>query len=186
MPISMYAIALPTFQKHLSALDAILDKAEAYATSEQDRSGCASLGAALSRICSRFTRQVQLASDLAKGRRRKACRRAGAELRRYRDRRSPNSRRASPRRSTSSAPSNPSRWTARRRRDITIKVGPRRADLFRVRTTCCIFALPNFYFHARPPTTSCATTAWRSASAISCGGRSAESESPRPAAALPA
>ena len=31
MPVSMYDIAVPSFSKHLDALDAIIDKAVAYA-----------------------------------------------------------------------------------------------------------------------------------------------------------
>ena len=65
MPISMYAIAVPTFQKHLSALDAILDKAEAYATAKKIDPSVL-LSARLYPDMFNFTRQVQGAADFAK------------------------------------------------------------------------------------------------------------------------
>ena len=53
MSITMYEIAVPSSTKHLEALDAILDKAAAYAEAKQDRSGGAAHRAPLSRTCTR-------------------------------------------------------------------------------------------------------------------------------------
>ena len=65
MAVSMYDIAIPTFQKQLSALDAILDKAEAYATAKKIDIAVL-LAARLYPDMFNLTRQVQLATDFAK------------------------------------------------------------------------------------------------------------------------
>jgi hypothetical protein len=65
MPVSMYDIAIPSFQKQLSALDAILDKAEAYAAAKKFDIAVL-LSARLYPDMFNLTRQVQLATDFAK------------------------------------------------------------------------------------------------------------------------
>ena len=65
MAVSMYAIAVPTFQKHLAALDAIIDKAEAYAAAKKIDPSVL-LAARLYPDMFNFTRQVQGAADFAK------------------------------------------------------------------------------------------------------------------------
>lgn len=65
MAVSMYAVAVPTFQKHLTALDAILDKAAAYAAAKKIDSSVL-LTARLYPDMYNLTRQVQAATDFAK------------------------------------------------------------------------------------------------------------------------
>ena len=86
----MYAIAVPTFQKHLSALDAILDKAEAYATAKKIDPSVL-LSARLYPDMFNFTRQVQGAADFAKAAGARLRGRAGAKFPGYRSDNLPNS-----------------------------------------------------------------------------------------------
>lgn len=65
MAVSMYDIAIPAFQRQLTALDAILDKAEAYATAKKIDIAVL-LAARLYPDMFNLTRQVQLATDFAK------------------------------------------------------------------------------------------------------------------------
>jgi uncharacterized protein len=65
MTVSMYDIAVPTFQKQLGALEAILDKAAEYAAAKKIDLAVL-LGARLYPDMFNLTRQVQLATDFAK------------------------------------------------------------------------------------------------------------------------
>ena len=65
MAVSMYAIAVPTFQKQLTSLDAILDKATEYAAAKKIDISVL-LTARLYPDMFNLTRQVQLATDFAK------------------------------------------------------------------------------------------------------------------------
>ena len=65
MAVSMYAIAVPTFQKQLTALDAILDKATEHAAAKKIDISVL-LAARLYPDMFNLTRQVQLATDFAK------------------------------------------------------------------------------------------------------------------------
>lgn len=65
MSVSMYDVAIPAFQKQLTALDAILDKADAYAAAKKIDIAVL-LGARLYPDMFNLTRQVQLATDFAK------------------------------------------------------------------------------------------------------------------------
>ena len=65
MAVSMYAIAVPTFQKQLTALDAILDKATEYAAAKKIDISVL-LAARLYPDMFNLTRQVQLATDFAR------------------------------------------------------------------------------------------------------------------------
>ena len=65
MPITMYEIAIPSFTKHLDALDAILDKAAAYAEAKKIDPE-ALLWARLYPDMYPFKKQVQSACDFAK------------------------------------------------------------------------------------------------------------------------
>ncbi len=65
MPISMYQASVPAFQKHLAALDAILDRAVAYADGKKI-DHAALLTARLYPNMWPLTRQVQGAGDFAK------------------------------------------------------------------------------------------------------------------------
>ncbi len=81
MSISMYQVSVPVFIQMLSALAKILDKAGAHAEMRKIDPQ-ALLGARLFPDMFPFARQVQLATDFAKG---CAARLAGAEVPRYAD-----------------------------------------------------------------------------------------------------
>ncbi len=66
MPANMYSLSIPIFRKSLTNLSAILDKAAAHAE-ERKIDPAALLDARLYPDMLTFTRQVQLASDFAKG-----------------------------------------------------------------------------------------------------------------------
>ena len=66
MPISMYQASVPVFQKMLKNLDGILDKAAASAESRKFDPAVL-LNARLAPDMYPFTRQVQIATDHAKG-----------------------------------------------------------------------------------------------------------------------
>ena len=65
MAVSMYAIAIPTFQKQLASLEAILDKAADYAAAKKIDLAVL-LAARLYPDMFNLTRQVQLATGFAK------------------------------------------------------------------------------------------------------------------------
>ena len=65
MSVSMYDVAVPTFQKQLSALEAILDKAAEQAAAKKIDFAVL-LGSRLYPDMFSLTRQVQLATDFAK------------------------------------------------------------------------------------------------------------------------
>jgi hypothetical protein len=66
MRASMYSLSIPVFRKYLNSLSAILDQAAAYAQ-ERKIEPAALLEARLYPDMLPFTRQIQLASDFAKG-----------------------------------------------------------------------------------------------------------------------
>jgi len=66
MRASMYSLSVPVFRRSLAALSAILDKAASYAQ-ERKIDPAALLDARLHPDMFPFTRQIQLASDFAKG-----------------------------------------------------------------------------------------------------------------------
>jgi hypothetical protein len=66
MSLTMYALSVPVFRKNLTCLSAILDKSAAYAQ-ERKIDPAALLDARLYPDMFTLTRQVQLASDFAKG-----------------------------------------------------------------------------------------------------------------------
>jgi uncharacterized protein len=66
MTVKMYSLSIPLFRKYLTCLSAILDKAAAYAQ-ERKIDPAALLDARLYPDMFTLTRQVQLASDFAKG-----------------------------------------------------------------------------------------------------------------------
>ena len=66
MRASMYSLSIPVFRKYLSSLSTILDKAAAHAQ-ERKIEPAALLEARLYPDMLTFTRQIQLASDFAKG-----------------------------------------------------------------------------------------------------------------------
>jgi len=66
MPATMYSFSIPVFRKSLTNLSAILDKAAAHAQ-ERKIDPAALLDARLYPDMLTFTRQIQLATDFAKG-----------------------------------------------------------------------------------------------------------------------
>jgi len=81
MPLSMYRASVPVFKQLLKSLDAILDKAAAYAAARKIDPN-ALLQARLAPDMFHLTRQVQIASDQAKG---IAARLAGQEPPKFED-----------------------------------------------------------------------------------------------------
>lgn len=81
MSFSMYDASVPVFTQILNSLSAIIDKASAHAA-EKKIEPAALLQARLYPDMFAFTRQVQVASDFAKG---CAARLAGVEVPRYED-----------------------------------------------------------------------------------------------------
>lgn len=79
MTLSMYQASVPVFQRTLGALDKILDKAATYA-SERKIEPATLLGARLYPDMFPLARQVQIATDHAKGASARLARRARAEL----------------------------------------------------------------------------------------------------------
>ena len=144
MSITMHEIAVPSFVKHLEALDAILDKAAAYAEAKKIDPAVL-LSARLYPDMYDLKRQVQAACDFAKL---SVGRLAGltppvhddseqtiADLKR---------RIAETLAVVTSAKPEPMEAAADRQ--ITIKAGPRELT-FSGREYLLHFALPNFYFH---------------------------------------
>lgn len=81
MPLSMYEVSLPVFQRRLNALSAILDKADAFAAARKVEPEVL-LNARLAPDMFPLKRQVQLASDFAKG---AAARLSGQEIPKWED-----------------------------------------------------------------------------------------------------
>jgi hypothetical protein len=81
MPLSMYQASISVFTRSLTALDAILDKAVAHAEAKKIAPD-ALLTARLFPDMFTFAKQVQLATDFAKG---PASRLAGVEIPKYAD-----------------------------------------------------------------------------------------------------
>ena len=81
MPLSMYHASVPALLQMLNSLDAILDKAAAFATARKiDESVL--LGSRLAPDMFPLVRQVQITADFAKG---TTARLAGAEVPKYED-----------------------------------------------------------------------------------------------------
>ena len=84
MAVSMYAIAVPTFQKQLTALDAILDKATEYAAAKK-------IDISVLLAARLYPGYVQshpsgaVGDGLCKGRSGATCRNSGSELSGHRD-----------------------------------------------------------------------------------------------------
>ena len=66
MPLSMYEASVPAFVRMLTQLDAILDKAEAYATAKKI-DPLVLTGARIAPDMFPLSRQVQIACDFSKG-----------------------------------------------------------------------------------------------------------------------
>ena len=144
MPISMYHASVPAFLQMLGSLAAILDKAEAYAL-ERKIDPAVLLGWRLAPDMLALTRQVQIATDHAKG----CCARlAGVEVPKYPDDETTfaDLRARIARTMDFVRGFEPSDIDGSEGRDIMITAGSRELR-FKGQQYLVNFALPNFYFH---------------------------------------
>ena len=144
MTVSMHEIAVPSFTKHLEALDAILDKAAAHCEAKKIEPEVL-LTARLYPDMYTFTKQVQSACDFAK-----------LSIGRLADLKPPvhndtektfaelKTRIAETLAVLAEAKAEP--MAAAADREVSIKAGPRELK-FSGREYLLHFALPNFYFH---------------------------------------
>ena len=144
MSLSMHQASVTPFVHSLKALSKILDKAEAHATARKIDPAVL-LGMRLSPDMLNFTRQVQLASDFAKG---GSGRLAGVELPKYDDTEASfadlKARIAKTIDFVSSL--KPAQVDGSEERTVTIPLGGQPRN-FTGQSYLIDFALPNFYFH---------------------------------------
>ena len=144
MSVSMHAIAVPSFQKHLHALDGIIDKAIAYAGARKIEPPTL-LHARLYPDMFSFVRQVQAACDFAKA---GTARLANIDVPSHPDTETTfedlKARIAKTLEFVASVA--PEQMTGSEERSFTIKVGPNDMT-FTGKDYLLHFALPNFYFH---------------------------------------
>lgn len=144
MPLSMYQASVPAFRKHLSALDALLDRAARYAEAKKI-DATVLLNARLYPDMFNFTRQVQEACDFAKG---ASARLAGIPVPSV-----PDTEATIPELKARIAKTlafietiKPDQMEGSEKRTIALKVGPNDMS-FPGEEYLLHFALPNFYFH---------------------------------------
>jgi uncharacterized protein len=145
MTITMYQASVPVFQRTLKALDAILDKAAAYAA-ERKIDPTVLLTARLYPDMFALTRQVQIATDHAKG---ASARLAGVAVPSFSDSEAtfPDLKARIAKTLEFIATVKPAQIDGSEGRDISLKAGPRELN-FKGQDYLLFFALPNFYFHA--------------------------------------
>jgi uncharacterized protein len=144
MLMSMYQASVPAFLRSLSSLSAILDKAEAFA-GERKIDQAVLLGYRLAPDMFALTRQVQIATDLAKG----CCARlAGVEVPKSADDETTLAalRERIDRTIAFVERFEPEDIDGSEERDLTIPAGSRELR-FKGQEYLVSFALPNFYFH---------------------------------------
>jgi len=144
MAVSMYDIAIPTFQRQLANLDAILDKAEAYATAKKIDIAVL-LAARLYPDMFNLTRQVQLATDFAKA---APARLAGVEVPSLPDTETtlPELKARIAKVQAMLAAYKPQQFEGADLKQLTLKLGGNDMTLSG-RDYLLHAALPNFYFH---------------------------------------
>jgi hypothetical protein len=122
MSLSMYDASVPVFNRLLTALDAILAKADAWAT-ERKIDPNALLQARLAPDMFTFTRQVQIGADMIKG---TCARLAGVEVPRFEDKESSFAelRERVQKTRTFLATLQPAQFEGAESRQISFKVGP--------------------------------------------------------------
>lgn len=148
MTLSMYAASVPVFTRQLKSLDAILDKAVSYAEAKKFDPAIL-LTARLFPDMFTMTRQVQIATDAAKG---AAARLAGLPVPSF-----PDTEATFPEIKARIAKTldfigsvRPDQIDGSEGREIKLKVGPPdRAEelVFSGQDFLLTFALPNFFFH---------------------------------------
>ena len=144
MSITMYEIAVPSFTKHLEALDAILDKAAAHAEARKI-DPAALLTARLFPDMWALTRQVQGAGDFAKN----VCARlAGLPVPAYEDTETtfPELKARIAKTLAFLATIKPEQMEGSQTKSYIIKAGPNEMT-FNGQDYLLGFALPNFFFH---------------------------------------
>ncbi len=144
MSVSMYAIAIPTFQKQLSALDAMLDKAADYAATKKIDMAVL-LGARLYPDMFNLTRQVQLATDFAKA---APARLAGLDVPSFPDTETtlPELKERLAKTQAMLAAYKPEQLEGSEAKQVTLKLGGNEVT-FSGQDYLLHVALPNFYFH---------------------------------------
>jgi hypothetical protein len=144
MPMSMYQASVPAFVQLLNSLPAMLDKAEAFA-GERKIEQAVLLGYRLAPDMFALTRQVQIATDHAKG----CCARlAGVEVPKYADDETTFADLKARIDKTVAFVQGfkPGDIDGSEGRDITITAGSRELR-FKGQQYLVNFVLPNFYFH---------------------------------------
>jgi len=144
MAVSMYDIAIPTFQKQLAALEAILDKAADHAAAKKIDITVL-LGSRLYPDMFNLTRQVQLATDFAKA---APARLAGIEVPSFPDTETtlPELKARIAKIQGLLAAYKPEQLEGSDIRELTLKVGGAELTLTG-RDYLLHVAFPNFYFH---------------------------------------
>ncbi len=145
MSVSLYAIAVPSFQKHLGAMDAILDKAAAYATAKKIDPAVL-LSQRLYPDMFELTRQVQAITDFAKA---ATARLANVPVPSFADTETtiPELKARIAKTLAFLETIKPEQMEGAEQKMLTIKVGPTEMT-FTGQDYLLHFALPNFYFHA--------------------------------------
>ena len=144
MTLSMYDASIPAFNQMLTALSAVLDKAEAHAVAKK----IDPLVLPGTRLCPDMfplSRQVQIACDFAKG---TTARLAGIDNPSYADTEKtfPELRERIAKTLAFLAAVKPAQINGSEERDISLKVGPQEMH-FKGQPYLVTFAMPNFYFH---------------------------------------
>lgn len=144
MAISMYRASVPVFVQFLTSLSAILDKAAAHGAAKKIEPAVFTGG----RLCADMfplTRQVQIATDMAKG---AVARLAGVEVPSYADNETTfEELQARVQKTLDFIQSlKAEAIDGSDDKDITLKVGPNELH-FKGEVYLTTFALPNFFFH---------------------------------------
>lgn len=144
MPLSMYAIAIPTFQKQLASLEAILDKAAEYAAAKKIDLAVL-LAARLYPDMFNLTKQVQLATDFAKA---APARLAGLDVPSFPDTETtlPELKQRLAKTQALLASYMPEQLDGSEAKQLTLKLGGQEVTLAGQDYLLHV-ALPNFYFH---------------------------------------
>ncbi len=145
MALSMYQASVPAFQKHLHALDGILDKAASHAAAKKIDPAVL-LASRLYPDMFDLTRQVQAVTDFAKA---ASARLANVVVPSY-----PDTEKSIPELKERIAKTlafldtiKPEQMHGSETREISLKVGPNDMT-FTGQDYLLHFAMPNFYFHA--------------------------------------
>lgn len=144
MALSLYDIAIPTFQKQLSALEAFLDKAAAQAEAKKI-DFAVYLGSRLYPDMFNLTRQVQLATDFAKA---APARLAGTDVPSFPDVETtlPELKARIAKIQALLAAYKPEQFEGADTRELTLKAGGQDVTMTG-REYLLHVAFPNFYFH---------------------------------------